>query len=128
MSRPRHPSLSLAPFVLAAALTGLGVPPATAVVTIPEGDLNPLTAPCSLTLTESNQLRVLTWGAVAGAANYKVGLIRGAEVIGLAETSGTTYTHSGFDPGDCVQYVVVAYDGAGQRICAAQAPLTGRCH
>ena len=69
----------------------------------------------------------MTWAPVSGAVIYKVGFVRRLEVVGLAETSSTTYTHSGFDPGDCLDYVVVAYDGAGHRVCAARTYRIGRC-
>jgi hypothetical protein len=107
--------------------TAVQVPTARAAITIPEGDLNPLSAPCSLTLSESNLERVLTWSAVSGAVSYKVGFIRRLEIVGLVETSATTTTHTGFSPEDCLEYVVVAYDGGGHRVCAARAPRIGKC-
>jgi len=99
---------------------------AAAVVTISEGDLQEFTGPCTLTVSESSAARTLTWTAVSGASSYKVGF-RGHVLVGLAETSGTTFVHSGFDTEDCLEYFVVAYDGTGRRICAAHAPLVGKC-
>ena len=101
--------------------------PSRATTTIPEGDLNPLNAPCSLTISESGDQRLLSWSPVAGVVVYKVGFIRRLEVVGLAETSATTYTHLGFDDEECLDYVVVAYDGTGHRVCAARAQRVGRC-
>jgi hypothetical protein len=128
MSRPRDGWLAFGfnLLLLGVLLGAFAALAAGAGVTIPEGDLLPLSAPCQLTVTDSPSTRVLTWAQVAGATNYRVGFIRGSEIVGLAETSNTTYTHSGFDPGSCIRYVVVAYDGSGRRVCAAAAQV-GKC-
>jgi hypothetical protein len=128
MSRPLHgwSTFGFNLVLLGVLLGAFAALAAGAGVTIPEGDLSPLSAPCQLTVTESPTTRVLTWSQVAGATSYKVGFIRGSEIVGLAETSNTTYTHSGFDPGSCLQYVVVAYDGSGRKVCAAAAQV-GKC-
>lgn len=128
MSRPLHgwSAFGFNSLFLGVLLGAFAALAAGAGITIPEGDLSPLSAPCQLTVTESPSTRVLTWASVAGATNYKVGFIQGSEIVGLAETSNTTYTHSGFDPSACLRYVVVAYDGSGHKVCAAAAQV-GKC-
>ena len=128
MSRPRHGwSAFRQILVLGLVLSGCAtLEAAGAGVTIPEGDLSPLSAPCQLTVTESPNTRILSWAPVGGAVNYRVGFVRGSEIVCLAETGNTTFTHSGFDPGACLRYVVVAYDGTAHRVCAAAAQV-GKC-
>lgn len=113
-------------FVVLGIVFGTAGPATGAGTQIPEGDLNQLSFPCQLSVAESPSSRVLTWASVGGAVTYKVGFIRGAEIVGLAETANTTYTHSGFDPEACLRYVVVAYDGTALKVCAA-ATLAGKC-
>lgn len=129
MSRPLHSGSAFgfgSLLVLGVLLGASATLSVGAGVLIPAGDVSPLSAPCDLTVTEAPNSRVLTWSPVAGAVNYKVGFIRNGEIVGLAETASTTYTHAGFDPNDCLKYVVVAYDGTGHRVCAAAA-LVGKC-
>jgi len=127
MSRPLH-GRSLFGSLLVLGILGCAIAPLAggAGITIPEGDLYPLMSPCQLSIADSPTTRVLTWAPVSGAASYRVGFIHGSEVVGLTETSNTTYTHTGFDPGACLKYVVVAYDGSAHRVCAAAAQV-GKC-
>jgi len=129
MSRPLHSwsAFGVSSLLVLGVLLGASATLSTgAGVLIPESDVSPLSAPCQLTVTEAPDSRVLTWSPVSGAINYRVGYIRNGEIVGLAETASTTYTHAGFDPNACLKYVVVAYDGTGHRVCAAAA-LAGKC-
>jgi hypothetical protein len=114
--------------VLALAGISLVAAPAAAIVIIPPGDLSPFGAPCTLDVHEIGQSRVLSWAAVAGAATYRVGFVGNGEVVGLAEITGTTFEHIGWAASECLEYVVVAYDAGGVRVCAAHVPRIGKCH
>ena len=97
-------------------------------VTIPTGDLSPFGAPCTLAVQEIGQSRMLSWEPVAGAASYRVGYVTASGVVGLAELSGTSFEHIGWEANECLEYVVVAYDGGAVRVCSAHVPGVGKCH
>jgi chitodextrinase len=127
LSRFDHGLRSIpARFLFTTLLLGALATTAIATVTIPEGDLSEFNGSCTVSVTESPSSRTLAWTSVPGAASYKVGY-RSQDLVGLAETSATTFVHSGFNPDACYEYVVVAYDGAGRRICAGHAPRVGKC-
>ncbi len=115
--------------ILAFAGVTLPAAPAAAIgVIIPIGDVNPFGAPCTLALNEIGQSRMLSWDAVAGAAFYRVGYVTGEGVVGLAELQGTSFEHIGWAANECLEYVVVAYDGGGVKVCSAHVPQVGKCH
>ncbi len=107
--------------------TALFVPLAGA-VNIPVEHLDPASAPCGLTVTENGSTRTLQWSLVSGATSYKVGYRRcNGEVVGLAELPFTSYDHVGWT-GECLDYVVVAYDAKGCKVCAAVVENFGGCN
>ena len=104
----------------------LGLVVATALaIDIPVGDLEDFGFPCTLSLTQSGSVRTLSWSAVSGASSYKVGYRAGGTTVGLAELSGTSYDHTGWDPDACLEYVLVAYASGGAKICAAHLENVG---
>lgn len=97
-------------------------------VAIPEDELEPFGYPCDLTVTEIDNTRTLSWPAVSGASTYKVGRIpAGKSVEGLAEVTGTAYNDVSWDSSECYEYVMVAYDSGGNRICSAHVENVGQC-
>jgi hypothetical protein len=114
--------------ILALAGIALMAAPAAALgVIIPAGDLSPFGAPCTLAVQEINQSRMLSWEPVAGAAFYRVGYVTASGVVGLAELSGTSFEHIGWAANECLEYVIVAYDAGGVRVCSAHVPGVGKC-
>jgi hypothetical protein len=102
-------------------------PAVRAVTTIPEDDMDPFTGPCSLAIAETTGGCQLSWDAVSGTSYYVVGYRTCDGVtVGLAELAGTSYEYTGHDPSACLEYVVVAYDGSGVKICSAHA-FTSAC-
>jgi hypothetical protein len=107
-------------------VVALLVPTATAqAVEIPVQDLESFTSPCTLSVSQNGSVRTLSWSAVSGASSYKVGYRTGGTTVGLAELSGTSYDHTGWDPDACLEYVLVAYDSGGAKICAAHVENVG---
>jgi hypothetical protein len=94
---------------------------------IPVDDLDPMRSPCSLTLSQSDLTRTLQWSAVPGATSYKIGYRTcDGTLIGIAEVTGTSYFHVGWNPGECMDYVMVAYSG-NENICSAIREDSGNC-
>jgi hypothetical protein len=120
-------SVRAASILALVALVVEAAPAAAIGVIIPIGDLNPFGAPCSLSLGENGQSRMLGWSPVAGAAFYRVGYVAGTEVVGLAELPGTSFEHIGWAANECLEYVVVAYDSGGVKVCSAHVPRVGKC-
>ena len=110
-------SLSVLFFVLV-------VSPAWA-VTIEEEEIATFTSPCTLSLSQSGSVRTLSWSAVSGANSYKVGYRIGGTITGLAELTGTSYEHTGWNPNECMEYVLVAYDSGSNKVCAAHVENVG---
>jgi len=120
MPRPSHVPLLLTLAALAAAAG------AQALITYPDPDIDPCTAPCVLTVVATADSRQLTWPAIAGASSYWVGFRRcDGSNEGLAIVTGTSYTHAGFDPGECLEYLLVAYDAGGVKVCSARTERVG---
>ena len=117
MQRAVLSSLSLLLFVLV-------VFPAWA-VTIEEEDLVTFSVPCTLSVSQNGSVRTLSWSSVSGASSYKVGYRTGGTITGLAELSGTSYDHTGWDPNQCLEYLLVAYDSGGAKICSAHVENVG---
>lgn len=102
--------------VLAISLTSAAIAPE---------DLESFASPCTLSLDQAGSVRTLSWDAVSGAATYKVGYRMGTEITELAELTGLSYEHTGWNPGDCYEYVLVAYDGGGVKVCSAHIENVG---
>ena len=95
--------------------------------TIPVGDLEPR-SPCTLSIVQEGSLRKMGWGAVSGASSYKVGYRKcDGTIVGLAEVTGLSYDHVGWNSNECLEYVMVAYDSGGNDVCAASAANVGNC-
>ena len=95
--------------------------------TIPADDLEPR-SPCTLTIEQDGSVRKLSWGAVSGANSYKVGYRRcDGTIVGLAQVTGLSYDHVGWNSNECLEYVMVAYDSGGNDVCAASAANVGNC-
>jgi hypothetical protein len=94
-------------------------------VTIAPIELDTFASPCTLSLVENGSVRTLTWDAVSGAASYKVGYRHGGNIVALAEVTTQSYEHSGWSGSECLEYVLVACDGSGNKICAAHVPNVG---
>jgi hypothetical protein len=91
-------------------------------------DLEPFGPPCTLSVTENGQGRLLGWGAVSGASFYRAGRIpAGSALEDLVETSGRSFLDTTYDPDACYEYVVVAYDANGDKICSARVTDVGDC-
>lgn len=88
-------------------------------------DLASFTSPCTLSVEQAGSVRTLSWDAVAGAVSYRVGYRMGTEITELAQLAGTSYEHTGWNPNDCYEYVVVAYDSSGVKVCAAHVENVG---
>ena len=89
------------------------------------GELENFTSPCTLSLSQNGSVRTLSWSSVTGASTYKVGYRIGGSIVTLAEVSGTNYEHTGWNASDCLEYVLVASDGSGAKVCAAHLPNVG---
>jgi len=84
------------------------------------------TSPCDLDVSQDGSIRTLSWSGVSGASTYKVGYRLGSgSIVTLAEVSSTSYEHSGWDSATCMEYLLVACDGTGNKICAAHEPNWG---
>jgi hypothetical protein len=123
MSRPRVACLSF--------LIGLLASAAAWAITYPDPDLDPrFGPPCTLSVTPTGSSeRQLTWSPVTGASTYWVGFRRcdGSTEV-LAAVAATSYTHAGFDPDECLEYLLVAYDVVGAALCSAHtAPVGSKC-
>jgi hypothetical protein len=97
-------------------------------ITIDPQDLETFGSPCTLSVSQINSdARLLSWSSVQGAASYKVGYQEcKGNIVGLAELTGLSYTHTGWDADECLEYVLVAYDSSGLDICCARAEA-GSC-
>lgn len=116
------------PWVALLLLLVLRVLPAQAAPTIPEGDLQFFGSGCSLAVLEGGSSRSLTWPSVAGASSYKVGYREcNGTIVGLAEVTGVSYTHTGWSPNACLEYICVAYDSSGNKICAGHCYAGNSC-
>lgn len=119
MSRSSSSRALTALAVLFVSISPLVVDVAHAVY-IPLDDIDPFNSPCTLDVSQQGSTRTLTWSAVSGASTYKVGYRQcDGTVVGLAEVTATTYDHTGWNANECLEYVMVAYDSSGQRICSA---------
>lgn len=108
-------------------LVALGAAVAAQAITYAEPDLDRFGPPCTLTVNVTGSSdRLLSWDSVSGASTYWVGFRRcdGSNEV-LAIVTGTSYTHSGFDPEECLEYLLVAYDAGGTKVCAARADRVG---
>jgi hypothetical protein len=115
--------MSRALFFLAVALVVSGS--SAGAVTITAQDVESFGSPCSLSVAQNGSVRTLSWAAVSGASTYKVGYRLGGTIVALAEVTGTSYEHSGWSSGDCLEYLLVACDGGGGKVCAAHVPNVG---
>lgn len=89
-------------------------------VHIPMDDVQDFETPCALGLEEVGPVRTLTWSSVSGASSYRIGYRTcDGTIVGLAEVPVTTYAHVGWDAAECLEYLMVAYDSAGKKVCAA---------
>ncbi len=116
-----------APSVLAA--VALLAAAAAWAITYPDPDLDVFDPPCTLTVSvDDGAQRVLSWSAVSGASTYRVGFRRcdGSTAV-LADVTGTSYTHSGYHQNECLEYLLVAYDSGGSKVCAAHVVGVGGC-
>jgi len=111
---------------LAIALLVMSSTAAHAVGIMP-GEIENFSSPCSLSLSQNGSVRTLSWGTVAGASTYKVGYRVGGSIVTLAEITGTTYEHTSWSSSDCLEYLLVACDGSGSKVCAAHVPNVGNC-
>ena len=109
---------------LLAVLLILSAPVAHAITILP-GELEHFGSPCTLSFSENGSVRTLSWSSVAGASTYKVGYRTGTSIVALAEVTGTSYQHTGWSASDCLEYVMVACDGSGTKVCAAHVPNVG---
>jgi hypothetical protein len=94
-------------------------------VGIMPGELVSFTSPCTLSISQNGSVRTLSWSSVAGASTYKVGYRLGGSIVTLAEVTGTTYQHTGWSESDCLEYVLVACDAGGAKVCAAHVLIVG---
>jgi hypothetical protein len=102
--------------------------PAAQAITIPAEDIEPFAGPCTLTLSQITSARLLSWDAVSGADKYVIGYrTSDGTIVGLATVYRTGYEHSGYDPDECLEYVMVAYDSSGSKVCSARLPGVGDC-
>ena len=86
------------------------------------GGGTPLPAPTGVgTSGATNTSMVISWGAVTGAASYRV--YRGGVQVASGIT-GTSHTDTGLSPGTTYQWTVAAVDGAGT-VGATSAPASG---
>ncbi len=88
-------------------------------VTILPGEIEHFGSPCTLSISQSGSVRTLSWSTVLGANTYKVGYRLNGSIVALAEVTGSSYDHVGWSGSDCLEYVMVACDGSGMKICAA---------
>jgi len=109
---------------LAIALLVMSSTAAHAVGILP-GEIEDFGSPCSLSLSQNGSVRTLSWSSVAGASAYKVGYRLGGSIVTLAEVSGTSYQHLGWSSSDCLEYLLVACDGGGGKVCAGHLPNVG---
>jgi hypothetical protein len=114
-------------FIPLVVLVSAVVPNVAQAVTIHPGELESFGVPCALSVSQSGSVRVLSWSPVSGASTYKVGYRLQGAIYALAEVTGTSYEHTGWSPSDCLEYVMVACDGSGTKICAAHVPNVGSC-
>jgi hypothetical protein len=110
--------------LLVALVVGLSAATAHAIAILP-GEIESFGAPCTLSLSQNGSVRTLSWSAVSGASTYKVGYRLGGTIVTLAEVAGTSYEHVGWSSGDCLEYVMVACDGSGTKVCASHIPNVG---
>ncbi len=97
---------------------------------IPWDDAMDPAAPCVLTVTEAGSNRTCAWSSVSGADHYKVGRYKNTTegvVDHLATVSNLSYVDSTWNSSWCYDYVVVAYDSAGDKICSALVTEVGSC-
>ena len=113
--------------ILLVVLVSAVVPKLAQAVTIHPGELESFGVPCALSVSQSGPVRVLSWSPVSGASTYKVGYRLQGAIYALAEVTGTSYQHTGWSPSDCLEYVMVACDGSGTKVCAARVPNVGSC-
>ena len=95
-------------------------------VTIEPDEIAEFSAPCMLFVSENGATRTLSWSGVTGASTYKVGYrLPNGTIVTLAEVTNTSYEHIGWAWGDCLEYLLVACDGSGLKVCAAHVPDVG---
>jgi len=95
-------------------------------VTIEPTEIESFSSPCTLSVSQDGSVRTLSWSSVSGASSYKVGYrLPNGTIVALDEVTNTSYEHMGWTPGDCLEYVLVACDGSGSKVCAAHLPDVG---
>ena len=113
------------PMLVVLIVIALGVGTVQA-VTIEPTEISSFTSPCTLSISQDGSVRTLSWSAVSGASSYKVGYrLPNETIVALAEVTSTSYEHTGWTSGDCLEYVLVACDGSGSKVCAAHLPDVG---
>jgi hypothetical protein len=101
-------------------------PVAAQAITIEPDDIENFSSPCNLSISTNGSVRTMSWSSVSGASTYKVGYRLGdGTIVALAEVTTSSYEHSGWSSGDCLEYVLVACDGGGSKVCAAHVPNVG---
>ena len=87
------------------------------------GGGSPLPAPAGVaTSGATNSTMAIAWGAVSGAAGYRV--YRNGALVTPSAVTGTTYTDTGLAPATTYSWTVAAVDAAGA-VGALSAPATG---
>lgn len=95
-------------------------------VNIPPDHLDPFSLPCVINITEMGSSRLIVWDSVTGASSYKIGYRRcDGTIVGLAEVMDTSYVHIHENTDECLEYVMVAYDSNGVRVCSAHVTGVG---
>jgi hypothetical protein len=108
-------------------MVGAAIPSVAHAVTILPDELENFGTPCTLSVSQNGSVRTLSWSVVSGASTYKVGYRLGSSIIALAQVSGTSYDHTGWSASDCLEYVMVACNGSGAKVCAAHVSNVGSC-
>ncbi len=98
-------------------------------ITYSEDDYDRTGPPCTLSVVQTGSSdRMLSWDSVSGASQYLLAFRGCGSSQLLAIVTGTSYSHSGFDPGECIEYLLVAYDASGTKICSARTdPVGTKC-
>lgn len=96
-------------------------------ITYSDEDYDRTGPPCTLNVVQTgNSDRLLSWDSVSGASQYLLAFRRcdGSSQL-LAIVTGTSYTHSAIDPGECIEYLLVAFDASGTKVCSARTDRVG---
>lgn len=99
--------------IVQAAIAVAGYPPEGSHVIIPGGDTAITVAPTGLKVTSTTSTEAnLSWGAVAGAAGYRIYRSGVSEPVGVA--NGTTGKVGGLTANTSYSFQVAAFTGSGQ--------------